>query len=60
MTIDISLKFKEHEIKETGWNEGTSDEEAGSDAICLLVFRVGGFWGMMRGAATTVRGLGSF
>ena len=29
-------------MKETGWNEGTSDEEAGSDAICLLVFRVGG------------------
>ena len=43
VTIDICLKVKENDIRETGWNEGTSDEEVGSDAICLLVFRIGGF-----------------
>ena len=35
--------FKENDIRETGWNEGTSDEEVGSDVICLLVFCIGGF-----------------
>ena len=31
-------KGTENDIKETGWSEGTGDEEAGYDAFCLLAF----------------------
>ena len=39
----LPIKVKENDIRETGWNEGMSDKEAGSNAICLLVFCIGGF-----------------